>query len=44
MRGKMNHSGYLHYTAETVAEQLGMDAQEFAHVSAQNAKRLFNIA
>ncbi|MBE6637941.1 MAG: TatD family deoxyribonuclease [Ruminococcaceae bacterium] len=43
MRGKMNHSGYLHYTAETVAEQLGMDAQEFAHVSAQNAKRLFKL-
>ena len=43
MRGKMNHSGYLHYTAEVVAEKLGLDFEEFACLSTENAKRLFKM-
>ena len=43
MRGKMNHSGYLHYTAETLAEVFGIDYQEIVKITADNAKRLFNI-
>ena len=43
MRGKMNHSGFLHYTAETVANELGMDHDEFARITTENAKRLFRL-
>lgn len=43
MRGKMNHSGNLHFTAKTVAEQLGLDYDEFVKISTENAKRLFKL-
>ena len=43
MRGKMNHSGNLHYTAEMVAQQLGLDYDEFVKISTENAKRLFKL-
>ncbi len=44
MRGKMNHSGYLHYTADFTADLLGMDRETFAKTSTQNAKTLFGIS
>ena len=43
MRGKTNHSGYLHYTAEKAAELLGMDYAEFCETEMQNAKAIFGI-
>lgn len=43
MRGKMNHSGNLHYTAETVAQVLGLPYDELVEISTENAKRLFKM-
>ena len=43
MRGKMNHSGNLHYTAEVVAKELGLDYEDFVRISTENAKRLFKM-
>lgn len=43
MRGKMNHSGFLHYTAETVASELGLAYDTFVQISTENAKRLFGM-
>ena len=42
-RGKINHSGYMHLTAEMQAELHGVAVEEIAHVTADNAKKLFNI-
>ncbi|MGN1096035.1 MAG: TatD family hydrolase [Eubacteriales bacterium] len=43
MRGKQNHSGYLHYTAEFISNLLGISYPEFAKATTENAKRLFCI-
>ncbi len=43
MRGKMNHSGYMHYTAEKAAELLGMDYDAFCETEVKNAKAIFGI-
>ena len=43
MRGKLNHSGYLHYTAEKAAELLGMDYAEFCETEMANARTVFGI-
>lgn len=43
MRGKMNHSGYLHYTANFTADALGIEREAFAEETTQNAKKLFGI-
>jgi len=43
MRGRDNSGAYLHFTAEKAAEILGMDYNEFARVSTENAKRVFKI-
>lgn len=43
MRGKLNHSGYLHYTAEGIADVLGVSVEEIAMHTSDNAKRLFHI-
>ena len=43
MRGKMNHSGNLHYTAKTVAQVLELPYDEFVEISTENAKRLFKM-
>ncbi|MCL2212384.1 MAG: TatD family hydrolase [Oscillospiraceae bacterium] len=43
MRGQTNHSGYLHYTAQMGADLLGMEFEEFARLSTENAVRLFGI-
>ena len=43
MRGKMNHSGYLHYTAEGIADVFGISVEEVAQKTAENAKKLFDM-
>ncbi|MBE6690441.1 MAG: TatD family deoxyribonuclease [Ruminococcaceae bacterium] len=42
-RGKMNHSGYMYYTAEAVAAVKGIDTDAAIRLTAENAKRLFDI-
>lgn len=43
MRGKLNHSGYLHYTAEAIADVFGMTAEEIAGITHQNAEEFFGL-
>ena len=43
MRGKTNHSGYLHFTAEKAASLLGMDYDALCALEVENAKTLFDI-
>lgn len=43
MRGRMNHSGYLHYTAEGIAQTLGLELDRVIEQTAENAERLFAI-
>ena len=43
MRGKTNHSGYLHFTAEKAASLLGMDYDALCALEVENAKKLFGI-
>ncbi len=43
MRGKMNHSGYVKYTAAKAAELRGEGYQAFIDQTTENAKRLFGI-
>ena len=43
MRGKTNHSGYMHYTAEKAASLLQMDYVDFCEREVQNAKTLLGI-
>ena len=43
MRGKTNHSGYMHYTAAKAAELLQMDYEAFCLQEVQNAKTLLGI-
>ena len=42
-RGKINHSGYMHLTAEMQAELHGVAVEEIARITADNAKNLFKI-
>ena len=42
-RGKLNHSGYLPYTATALAEVWGISPEEAAYITEQNAKRFFGI-
>lgn len=42
-RGRRNHSGYLRYVAEKVAEVRGKSFEEVAGFTTRNAKRLFRI-
>ncbi len=44
MRGKINHSGLLSYTAQTLASLWDCTPEEAVSVTAQNAKKLFGIA
>ena len=44
MRGKTNHSGYIHYTAEKIAELHGVDVDTVARITAENARKLFRIS
>lgn len=43
MRGQINHSGLMHYTAEKAAELLGTDYETFCEAEVSNAKRIFNV-
>jgi Tat protein secretion system quality control protein TatD with DNase activity len=43
MRGKTNHSGYLHFTAEKAASLLQMDYDALCALEVENAKTLFRI-
>lgn len=43
MRGKLNHSGYLHFTAEAVAAAHGVSPEALAALTHQNAERLFGL-
>ena len=43
MRGKMNHSGYVKYTAAKAAELRGVGYEDFVNQTTENAKRLFGI-
>lgn len=42
-RGKRNHSGYMQYTAEKLAELKGIPTDELIRITAENAARLFGI-
>ncbi len=42
-RGRLNHSGYLAYTAQAIANLWGASLEELAHITAENAKRFFDI-
>ena len=42
-RGKINDSSYMIYTASTLGEILGLGFEETVRLTADNAKRLFNI-
>ena len=42
-RGKINDSSYMIYTASTLSEILGLGFEETVRLTADNAKRLFNI-
>ena len=42
-RGKTNHSGYMHYTAEKAASLLQMDYEDFCEQEVKNAKTLLGI-
>lgn len=43
-RGKLNYSGYLHFTAEALAEIRGISADEISALTVQNTCRLFGIS
>ncbi len=42
-RGKVNHSGYLEFTNQTLAEVWGIEKEEAAKITENNAKLLFGI-
>lgn len=44
MRGRINHSGYLHFTAEKQATLLSMEFEDFAALTLENTRRLFGIS
>ena len=42
-RGKLNHSGYLEYTAAALAEIWGVTVEECAKITEENARRFFSL-
>lgn len=42
-RGKTNHSGYLKYTVEKMAEMRGVSFEQMAEITTRNAKLFYNI-
>lgn len=44
MRGRINHSGYVKYTAAKAAELRGEDCEAFALATVENGKRVFGIS
>ena len=43
MRGRINHSGYMKYTAQKAAELLGVNYETFCRAEVENAHRIFTI-
>ncbi|MDE7054917.1 MAG: TatD family hydrolase, partial [Oscillospiraceae bacterium] len=43
-RGKRNHSGYVRYVCERLAELKGVSFEECARITMENGKRFFGIA
>jgi TatD DNase family protein len=43
MRGHLNHSGYLHYTAEAIAEVFGKTPDEIADITHKNTEIFFGL-
>jgi len=43
MRGKLNHSGYLPYTAQSIALTRAQTQEEIAELTYKNASRLFGL-
>lgn len=43
LRGTLNHSGKMRYTAETLAELHDVDTEELIRVTTENAARLYGI-
>ncbi len=43
MRGKINHSGYLCYTAEALGGAIGLSVEETAALTSENARRIFGL-
>ena len=43
MRGKRNHSGYMRYTAEKIAEIKGISFDEAAEATTRNAMRFYGV-
>ncbi len=43
MRGKLNHSGYLHYTAEVAAVARGEDYESFCENTLKNTLEIYKI-
>jgi len=43
LRGKRNESSYVRYVAEKIAQIKGVDFEEIARATTENAKRLFKI-
>lgn len=42
-RGETNHSGYIHYTCEMLADMFCVSPDEMARITTENAKRFFGI-
>jgi TatD DNase family protein len=42
-RGKLNYSGYLHFTAEALANAMGLSLEEVSVCTVENTCRLFGI-
>jgi len=43
-RGERNNPGYVRHVAEKIAEVRGMDVEEVARITTENAKKFFGIA
>lgn len=44
LRGRRNESSYIKFIAEKIAEIKGTNFEKIAHITTENAKRLFNIS
>ena len=42
-RGELNRSTYMYFTAQEIASQRGIDLEEIAKITYENAKRIFRI-
>ena len=42
-RGKRNDSSYIPFIAERIAEELNISAQELLNITAENAKKLYQL-